>query len=183
MQALSWRWLPKICCLCPLSNHDHPDRFAKCWDSTKEMNNVLRAQRSVDMGSLGGDRGCRLGVTSFVNARQASPPFFLDCVPPTTAPSLFQSESGVCCVGPDSKPDCQCFQNSREIQKSWDIVILFPSQIKKAVQLKQTRAKKNNIHGWGPFFWWDGFLWELWRENDVFLLVLPDDKSPMRNIS
>jgi len=78
-RPFSWRWLQKFVIMCPLSNHDHPDRFANggIWQKKWIMFCALNAVS--DTGSYGGNkkRGgcCWLGL--FVNARPTSPHFFL----------------------------------------------------------------------------------------------------------
>jgi len=106
--------------------------ICKCWDSTKEMNNVLRAQRSVDMGSWGGDRE-GVGQQWHLSSMAARPrPYFFLTVFPQQLPHLCSSLRVVCVVlVPILSLIASVSKNSREIQKSWDIVILFPSQIKK----------------------------------------------------
>jgi len=87
-----------------LSNHDHPDQNCKCnvrgGVSTKEMNKIVRAQRSVDMGSWR-ERGlgkAEMDTWRLQSAPVNSSPFLLVfwwSPLPSSAPSLFQSESGV----------------------------------------------------------------------------------------
>jgi len=183
-RPFSWRWLQKFVIMCPLSNHDHPDRFANggIWQKKWIMFCALNAVS--DTGSYGGNKkkgGVVVGWDCSSMPAQLHRTFFflVMCIPPTTAQSLFQSESGVCCVGPDSKPDCQqCFQKLQGNTKKLRYRCPIPVPKKEQSSKKQTRARKKKQYPWlGSFFLgWDVFLWEVWGGNDVFDSKESDEK-------